>query len=118
MERVIDFLIAIEIPISTKPTGLRWPAQVQTWCGWVFNTIEGTVLVTAEKCAKARGLVQAVLLADDQRRLMARMAPTVRNLCLESRPPARMHACLILFVDWFLKCFGVGALVPCYLTKT
>ena len=71
METTVKFLLQAGIPVSVKPSGLRWPNTCQTWTGWVFDSVRGSVSVTADKCSKARSQIEKALDADTHAQLRA-----------------------------------------------
>ena len=80
MQTVVDFFLRVGLPVSSKPTGLRPPSQVQTWVGWEFDTVRNAVRVTPEKCARCRTSWSDVLEADNQRTLLARQLASAASL--------------------------------------
>ena len=72
LEGTVQFFIDAGVPVSDKPSGIRTPAQRQTWIGWIFDTAKGTVEVSSDKCDKCRNSCLQTLEADDSRLLRAR----------------------------------------------
>ncbi|CAK0847543.1 unnamed protein product, partial [Prorocentrum cordatum] len=72
LERVVRFFLEIGVPISAKEGGIRPPSQVQTWVGWVFDTLNNTLSVQRTKCDKCQALILAALQADSDGTLLAR----------------------------------------------
>jgi hypothetical protein len=72
IEAVVAFFSAIGLQISQKPSGIRAPSQVQTWCGWIFDSLRLTVASTEKKLKKALDRTASVLVKDGNRSLMAR----------------------------------------------
>ena len=110
MEELVQFFIDVGVPVSTKPGGLRFPSQVQTWCGWAFDTVRGILGVTDDKIAKAIRLIDAVLAAHTSDTLLARslsecvgLLSHIGEVFLQGR--RRLHA---LWAD--LNASGVYAL--------
>ena len=68
---VVRFLSDCGLPVSAKPTGIRTPSQVQTWIGWVFDTVRCVVTITKAKCRKCQQACEQVLNADSHRLLRA-----------------------------------------------
>ncbi|CAK0899596.1 unnamed protein product, partial [Prorocentrum cordatum] len=72
LERVVRFFLKIGVPISAKEGGIRPPSQVQTWVGWVFDTLNNTLSVERKKCDKCQALILAALQAYSDGTLLAR----------------------------------------------
>ena len=72
IEAVVDFFTAIGLQISQKPCGLRPPAQIQTWRGWIFDTLGLKVPSTEKKWKKALRRTGVVLTENGNRNLMAK----------------------------------------------
>ena len=94
LDRTVDFLLSVGVPVSAKPTGIRPPCQQQTWIGWVFDTRPGvsSVSVTSSKCGKCRGLAAETLELDNKRELRANLLASTAGLAshiAEIYPQAR-----------------------------
>ena len=72
LETTVEFYLHCGIPISSKASGVKAPAQRLVWTGWVFDTVLMVVTVTAEKCKKCCVLLVEILDLDDSRQLFAR----------------------------------------------
>ena len=80
IRRLVAFLLSAGIPVSTKPTGLKEPTQNQVWIGWAFDSVNGLVSVTLDKCSKCQAAWTGVLWADDARTLRARQLAAAAGL--------------------------------------
>ena len=92
LERSVRFFISAGVPVSSKPTGIRAPAQRQVWIGWVFDTLQGVVSVTEAKCCKCRSQCIEALELDSRRELSSRFLASAAGLAshiAEIYPQAR-----------------------------
>ena len=58
----VRFLLKVGIPVSDKLTGLRPPAQVQTWTGWIFDTVRCILTVEVGECKECQRRWRLVLI--------------------------------------------------------
>ena len=65
----IKYFLKCGMPVSIKPAGLKAPAQIQTWTGWTFNTIQMDITVPPEKISKALSRIEDTFEADSAGRL-------------------------------------------------
>ena len=79
-KRAIIFFLKVGVPVSDKRSGLQWPAQRQSWTGWIFDTVAGKLSVDVEKCQKCQPLLQQALDLDDKRELHARFLASAAGL--------------------------------------
>lgn len=92
MERTVEFLLSVGIPVSFKSGGLLPPSMHQTWVGWHFNMAAPRLEVPAEKCKKGRSRIEVSLLKNSQGSLKVKeflgcvgLLNHIAEICLEGR---------------------------------
>lgn len=73
LESLVAFLLDVGIPVGTKPSGQRFPSQRQTWIGWVFDTVAGSISVEAAELHKTVSAIDQTLTEDDARQLDSKL---------------------------------------------
>ena len=80
LESAVRIFIKIGVPVSSKPTGIRAPSTRQCWIGWVFDSIQGVVTVSQDKCDKVCKAIAQTLEADAARALRAKELASAAGL--------------------------------------
>ena len=72
LEGAVRFFTSVGISVSCKNSGVRAPARIQLWVGWVFDTVQQALTITQAKCDECARRWADVLQADGRRKLKSR----------------------------------------------